>query len=435
MKKKLITFLAAAIVLAGICAFVAYLIFTSIGKKNESPPDFDSGTVANFNDIKNEKLSNAVLTNQGPYWELTDNGADSWFQSTLTFTIDGLIEGNAYTAYIETAGDGVTSGGGYWVIYDGSGNETPLNSQEVVDEPVRIQFTPTTSSIRVAVSPAGSYLWEKGIRSALFSDFRIENELPDDSSGFSGKTCVCLGDSVTGFMDPPNDYPSVLAANTGMTVYNCGFEGCRMSDTHPDAAHKAFGAVPIADSIATGIWTAQDSYVNEIHPASYPQEHLNNLKAIDWSKVDFITIFYGGNDAGNYVAIDNLQNPTDTTTYVGAARYVYNRIHTAYPNIKIMFFVPMYRYWIVENKDSNEMLFEMNGATYHYFDWGDALLAASSSIGVPVVDMYRTLGINATNRTVFLLESDQTHPSEAGNKLIASKFEEQLLAEFLSNQH
>lgn len=435
MKKKMITFLAAVIALAGICSFVAFLSFKSIDQKNETPLDFGSEAVANFNDIKNEKLSNAVLTNQGPYWELTDNGADSWFQSTLTFTIDGLIEGNAYTAYIETAGDGVTSGGGYWVIYDGSGNETPLNSQEVVDEPVRIQFTPTTSSIRVAVSPAGSYLWEKGIRSALFSDFRIENELSDDSSGFLGKTCVCLGDSVTGFMDPPNDYPSILAANTGMTVYNCGFEGCRMSDTHPDAAHKAFGAVPIADSIATGNWTTQDSYVNGIYSTSYAQEHLNNLKEIDWSKVDFVTVFYGGNDAGNYVAIDNSQDHTDTTTYVGAARYVYNRIHSAYPNIKIMFFVPMYRYWIAENKDSNEMIFEMDGTTYHYYDWGDALLAASSSIGVPVVDMYRMLGINATNRTVFLLESDQTHPSEEGNKLIASIFEEQLFAEFLSNQH
>ena len=433
MKKRII--LVVVIALVGICAVVPALIFTSVGKNNETPSEFNSGDVANFNNIRKVKLSNAVLTNQGSYWELMDNGADSWFHSTLTFTIDGLIAENTYTAYIDTAGDGVTSSGGYWVIYDGEGNEAPLASQEAVNVPVRIQFTPTKSSIRVVVSPAGSYMWDKGIRSAHFLDFRIMNELSGDSSDFLGKTCVCLGDSVTGFMDPPNDYPSVLAANTGMTVYNCGFEGCRMSDTHPDAAHKAFGAVPIADSIATGIWTTQDSYVNEIHPASYPQEHLNNLKAIDWSKVDFITIFYGGNDAGNYVAIDNLQNPTDTTTYVGAARYVYNRIHTAYPNIKIMFFVPMYRYWIVENKDSNEMLFEMNGATYHYFDWGDALLAASSSIGVPVVDMYRTLGINATNRTVFLLESDQTHPSEAGDKLIASKFEEQLLAEFLSNQH
>lgn len=432
MKKKVIVLLTVVIAVAGICAVIHSLILTNIGKNNENSFDFGSGAVANFNDIKNEKLLNAVLTNQGPFWELKDDGADNWFQSTLTFTIDGLIASNTYTAYIETVGDGETYGGGYWVIYDGAGSETPLASQEAVEEPVRIQFTPTTSSIRVAVSPAGSYLWEKGIRSAHFSDFRIENELAVDSSGFSGKTCVCLGDSVTGFMDPPNDYPSVLASNTGMTVYNCGFEGCRMSDTHPDAAHKAFGAVPIADAIATGSWARQDSYVNGIYPLSYPQEHLNNLKAVDWLKVDFVTIFYGGNDAGNYVDIDNPQDPMDTTTYVGAARYVYNRIHTAYPNIKIMFFVPMYRYWIDEKKDSNEMIFEMGGATYHYYDWGDALLAASSSIGVPVVDMYRTLGINAANRTVFLLESDQTHPSEAGDKLIASKFEEQLFSEFFS---
>jgi lysophospholipase L1-like esterase len=236
-------------------------------------------------------------------------------------------------------------------------------------------------------------------------------------------------------MAPPDDYPSVLASNTGMTVYNCGFEGCRMSDTHPDAAHKAFGAVAIADGIATGIWETQELYVEGIDSASYPQEHLDNLKKIDWSDVDYLTIFYGGNDAGNYVTIDNPQDPMDTTTYLGAARYVYDRIHTAYPGIRIIFFVPMYRYWLSEEKDSDEMTFEMGSETYHYYDWGDALLAASSSIGVPVVDMYRILGINASNRTTFLSEKDQTHPSEAGNKLIASKIEEKLFTEFISRRH
>ena len=185
MKKRII--LVVVIALVGICAVVPALIFTSVGKNNETPSEFNSGDVANFNNIRKVKLSNAVLTNQGSYWELMDNGADSWFHSTLTFTIDGLIAENTYTAYIDTAGDGVTSSGGYWVIYDGEGNEAPLASQEAVNVPVRIQFTPTKSSIRVVVSPAGSYMWDKGIRSAHFLDFRIMNELSGDSSDFLGK--------------------------------------------------------------------------------------------------------------------------------------------------------------------------------------------------------------------------------------------------------
>jgi hypothetical protein len=101
-------------------------------------------------------------------------------------------------------------------------------------------------------------------------------------------------------------------------------------------------------------------------------------------------------------------------------------------NIKIMFFVPMYRYWISEGKDSDEMTFTLGGNTYHYYDWGDALIASPPASGVPVIDMYRTLGINASNRTTYLLTSDQTHPSVAGCELIAQKFETELYNHFIS---
>jgi hypothetical protein len=96
-----------------------------------------------------------------------------------------------------------------------------------------------------------------------------------------------------------------------------------------------------------------------------------------------------------------------------------------------MFFVPMYRYWISEGKDSDEMTFTLGGNTYHYYDWGDALIASPPASGVTVIDMYRTLGINASNRTTYLLTSDQTHPSVAGCELIAQKFQTELTNHFL----
>lgn len=453
MKKKTIVFIVVAMALA-----VLALIFTNGGKwLTENPKATESVIVANFNNRQNEKLLNATLIDQGTHWELKDSGADNWYDSTLTFTLEGFIPGNTYTAYIDAAGDWSTSGGGYWLIYDRVESDTPLVSQAAVDEPVSVQFTPAESTIKVKVMPAESILWDKSIRTARFTDFRIESgtsgealgaENVDDltagttvdvieeaygaKSEFAGKTCVCFGDSVTGFMAPPNDYPSVLAAITGMTVYNVGYAGCRMSDTHPYPAYKRFGMVPLTDAIMSGDWSEQDQYVDQIEVWTYPKAHLKNLKNIDWSTVDYITIFYGGNDAGNYVLIDNPENPTDTTTYLGAARYVYNRWHTAYPNIKIMFFVPMYRYWPSEKKDSNEMTFDLqDGKTYKYYDWGDALIEYFTSIGVPAVDMHRTLGINAATRKTYL-KNDGAHPTEAGDRLIASKFAEQLYIQFLS---
>ena len=433
---------------------------------SETTYNTGSGVVKDFDDRENQTLTSATLTDQGSYWELADNGAAAWYESEMTFTISGLTANNTYTARIGAAGDGTTTMSGYWLIYDQSASalgDTPLVSQFLETTDGALQFTPTESTILVRVLPSESYYWDQGVKTSRFSYFRIEGEVSEtftgsvdlgqlssgttitstpscdvyaviESSGgtLRGKTCVCLGDSVTGLMDPPNDYPSVLASNTGMTVINGGFEGCRMSDTHPSATYAAFSAVKLADAIATGTWTTQDANIGGFESGSNAPSHLTALKAVDWSNVDYITIFFGGNDAGDqYVDIDNAQNSTDTTTYLGAARYVYNRIHTAYPNIKIMFFVPMYRYWISEGKDSDEMTFTWGGNTYHYYDWGDALIASPPASGVPVIDMYRTLGINATNRQTYLLASDQTHPSVAGCDLIAQKFQTELTNHFL----
>ncbi len=426
-----------------------------------------SGVVKDFADRENQTLTSVTLTDQGSYWELSDNGGAAWYASAMTFTISGLTAGNTYTARIGAAGDGTTSMSGYWLIYNQSASalgDTPLVSQFLETTDGALQFTPTESTILVRVLPSESYYWDQGVKTSRFSYFRIEGEVSGtftgsvdlgqlssgttitstpscdvyavtESSGgtLRGKTCVCLGDSVTALMAPPNDYPSVLASNTGMTVINGGFEGCRMSDTHPTATYAAFSAVKLADAIVTGTWTTQDANINGFESGSYAPAHLTALKSVDWSNVDYITIFFGGNDAGDqYVYIDNASNPTDTTTYVGAARYVYNRIHTAYPNIKIMFFTPIYRYWISEGKDSDEMIFTWDGNNRHYYDWGDALIASPPASGVPVIDMYRTLGINATNRQTYLLTSDQTHPSVAGCKLIAQKFETELYNHFIS---
>lgn len=425
-----------------------------------------SATDAEFADYKNITLSNTTLTNEGSYWQLADTGAAAWYTSTASMYFEGLTAGTSYTVTVDSLGDGTTCTGGYWVIRDATGDNTygvinPLAGTN------SLTFTSTGTSINVFMATADSAYFEAGIKVARWTNMTIthtESASGTDetllgelkagtqitsnptvqvyaivSSGgggttiptLNGKKCVCLGDSATALMDSPNDYPSVLASNTGMTVVNGGFSGCRMSDTHPTAAYKAFGAVPIADAIATGVWTTQDANISVFGSGSNEANNLTALKAVDWSTVDYITIFYGGNDAGNYVLPDNANNQLDTTTFCGAARYVYNRIHTAYPSIKIIFFVPMYRYWLSESKDSYEMTFTVSGSTYHYYDWGDALIASPPASGVPVIDMHRTLGIDSTNRQTYLLTSDQTHPSVAGCALIANKVEDELRLAFI----
>lgn len=421
-----------------------------------------NGVIADFADRENVTLSNATLTNQGSYWELADTGATNWYESTMQFYITGLTPNTTYTARIGGMSDLETYCGGWWGIWDSTGGDM-LAGNQFANEGT-LEFTPTSSSIRVTAAPAGAYFWERNIKVCRFTNFSIEGETSatftgstdlgqltagttitstpscdvyavTESSGggtLRGKTCVCLGDSVTGFMAPPTDYPSKLAANTGMTVYNCGFAGCRISDTHPTTAYRYFGLTHIADAIASGDWTDQDTYVSSIEAETYPQAHLNNLKNADWDNVDYITIFYGANDAINGVPLGDATG-TNIQTVLGAFNHSITAIRTAYPNIHILVFAPEYIYFVSDNMgaESKDITVYGTSETKKFYEWGDAIIQRAAALGVPAVDMYRTLGIDLSNWSTYL-KSDGAHPNDAGTTLIAQKFETELYNHFIS---
>ena len=395
--------------------------------------------------------------------ELNISGSvTNFYDAYAQMNFDGFEVGEEYTITIEPLGNqtDLVAGGTFYFL-DSSG--TALASPIVcMDETMTQTFTATTTSITLQLYPANSTYWDDNYRTARFKSMVIAGRLKGSFNGtfsvgnvasgttitstpsckvyavkdtsvyksrHAGKTCVCFGDSVTGFMSPPNDYPSVLAQLTGMTVYNVGFGGCRMSDTHPYAAYKRFGMCALVDAIVSGDWTEQDQYVDQIEAETFPQAHLTTLKRIDWNSVDFVTIFYGGNDAGNDVAIGTA-GTSDKQTMVGALKYSVEKLLTAYPHLKILILTQIFRYWQDDSEDSDEKEFVMGGQTYHYYDWGDEEIKTAQLLKIPVVDMYRTLGINSITRTLYLRTSDQTHPSAEGNRLIAGKIAGKLLSEY-----
>lgn len=425
--------------------------------------DLGSGTVADFSKRKNVSLRNVTMSvNSGNVEVKVTDGAAGFYNAYASMTFDGFQVGEEYTVTIDPLGNETDKiAGGTFYFLDA--NETALADPVVcMDTQATVKFTATTTSVILNLYPVNSSYWDAEYRTARFKSMTISGRLKgsfngtvslgsvaagatitatpsckvyavDDTSVYksrhAGKICVCFGDSVTGFMSPPNDYPSVLAQLTGMTVYNVGFGGCRMSDTHPNAAYKSFGLCALVDAIVSGSWTTQDNNVSQIEAETFPQEHLNTLKRIDWNSVDFVTIFYGGNDAGNDVPIGTAGS-SDTQTMVGALKYSVEKLLTAYPHLKILVLTQIFRYWISDNKDSDEMEFSMGGQSYHYYDWGDEEIKAAQLLKVPVVDMYRTLGINSITRTLYLRASDQTHPSAEGNRLIAGKIAGKLLSEY-----
>ena len=425
--------------------------------------DLGSGTVADFSKRKNVTLRNVTMSVNSNSVELNiASSVTNFYDAYAQMTFDGFEVDEAYTITIEPLGNqtDLVAGGTFYFL---DSNGTALASPIVcMDETMTQTFTATTASITLQIYPANSAYWDDNYRTARFKSMVITGRLKGSFNGtfsagnvasgttitstpsckvyavedtsvyksrHAGKTCVCFGDSVTGFMSPPNDYPSVLAQLTGMTVYNVGFGGCRMSDTHPYAAYKRFGMCALVDAIVSGDWTEQDQYVDQIEAETFPQAHLTTLKRIDWNGVDFVTIFYGGNDAGNDVAIGTA-GTSDKQTMVGALKYSVEKLLTAYPHLKILILTQIFRYWQDDGEDSDEKEFVMGGQTYHYYDWGDEEIKTAQLLKIPVVDMYRTLGINSITRTLYLRTSDQTHPSAEGNRLIAGKIAGKLLSEY-----
>jgi len=179
-----------------------------------------------------------------------------------------------------------------------------------------------------------------------------ENEISENP--LEGKVCVCFGDSITANMQPPNDYPTILAKETGMKVYNLGVGGTRMS-VHPESDYGAFSFFHIADSIVTNDYKLQKKAKKSETISYIAETKYNALKSIDWSKVDYITICYGANDIKEWSnPMDDPNNPKSTDTFIGALRYSIERIQMEYPHIKIIIMTPLFRYWSDTGEYSDE---------------------------------------------------------------------------------
>ena len=181
-------------------------------------------------------------------------------------------------------------------------------------------------------------------------DEKVRESLP-----LFGKTIVNFGDSIFGNKRPPNDISSMIAKYTGANVINCAFGGCRMAQ---HTGHwDAFSMYRLAYSVANNDWALQDEAILHEDRTSYAEVPLANLKAIDFSKVDVITIGYCTNDFGGNIELeDNEENLYDCSTFGGAFRYSLEQILTAYPHIRIVTLGAIFRTYLDSNKEVETLL-------------------------------------------------------------------------------
>jgi lysophospholipase L1-like esterase len=406
---------------------------------------------------------NVEITDNGEYIELAVAGSPgNWFDAYATIGVKGLVAGTKYVlAVVKTEGVSLDNKlpSLYALVKNSKGTTIATLTG---DSPglATIEFAADTTDIEIWWYITSNYYWSNGCRSIKINDLYI-NEAADgtertkviNKSGeftdsyslgalskgtkitcepscevysvsggggsggaalpLEGKTVVCFGDSLFGMYTGDTSAPAYVAKSTGATVYNVGFGGCRMS-VHPYTGYNEFCMYALADAIASGDWSAQDSAAAS-GSANFP-EQLAILKRIDFETVDAIVIHYGTNDfaAGAGVAIDNTSNPKDVNTLCGALRYSVEKLLSAYPKLDIYVSLPAFRFWQAEDGTITYSDEKKNVNGYTLPDFVKALAETAKEYKFPVIDCYYGLGINKNNATTFL--ADGVHHNAEGRK-------------------
>lgn len=247
-----------------------------------------------------------------------------------------------------------------------------------------------------------------------------------------GKTVVCFGDSLFGMYRGEDSAPAFIAQETGATVHNVGFGGCRMS-VHPTSGYSAFSMWALAKAIAENKWTDQDAQASS--GSDYFPEHLALLKSIDFNKVDMAVIHYGTNDfaaGGSGISIDNAADPDDYTTLCGALRFSIEKLLGKYPHLRIFVSLPCFRFWTGSDGAVAYSDTYVNSNGKRLPEFVEALRGVAAEYNLPVIDSYYGLGVNKANAATFL--SDGTHHNAAGRERFGRYIGANLVAQHSSGQ-
>lgn len=221
---------------------------------------------------------------------------------------------------------------------------------------------------------------------------------------------------------------SLIAKETGATVYNCSISGSYLAAQHtnfdptlaPMDAYCLYWLVNLAAGVPL------DGYYNDAAKAlgdktpPEAEEVVNTLKTLDFNTIDTVAIMYDATDylLGN--AMYNDDNPTDPTQFTGNLEASIDILQRLYPQIRIIVMSPTYAYAIDE--DGNYVssdIYIYNGrdvlSTYVIKECYSANLHSVSFMD----NLYGS--ITEDNAKEYL--TDNLHLNVKGRKLIAKRFE------------
>ena len=201
---------------------------------------------------------------------------------------------------------------------------------------------------------------------------------------FSGKIWAGLGDSLT-YQDssryPGLSWSPAVENATGLVFKNCGV-----------------GNTCLAGSETNAFW--------------------KRLADVESYNPDIVTILGGANDLyrdipiGTDAEFDKAINSKDCMNFMGAYSYIIETLLTWKPALRIVLLTTAYA--------------RTNGAEHTpgigltYLDYANATIAVAQYYGLPVVDLYRNMGINKLTQGDTYCRADHIHWNASACQIVAS---------------
>lgn len=221
-----------------------------------------------------------------------------------------------------------------------------------------------------------------------------------------------FGDSMT----QGSDYPSWIAQRTGTTALKFGFGGCNLARHNRSAESSPYYdklcMYNLARYIATGDYSeavAAADWLAANTPSDF-RATVASMQSTDWSNVKRVTMMFGTNDWDSGVALGADTDLTpDGSTFKGAFNYIVQTLLTAYPQLDLIFISSPWRWRVSTTRFDSDL--EPQAVTGLYlYQYVDAMLTLGPLNKVPVLDMYRTSGINKFNHEFTI--PDGLHPGD-----------------------
>lgn len=234
-----------------------------------------------------------------------------------------------------------------------------------------------------------------------------------------------LGDDIFTYGDSTQSIPNQVASATDATVYNCAFPGSTLSLSTPtfdeSNCNDVFSFAMIALGINANDFLFMDYYKEsaDIYDSTFDHT-IEQLKSIDFNKIDVIFLDYGTYDYLNGHMTTDITSPMALHAVTGSLNAGISAIQQSYPHIRFVLMSPTFCYYDEGDGTLTQADIRRVGSTNETLGgYIIAMKAMCVELNISFLDNYFGIPLNAETAQQYLV--DAIHVNDECRKLIADK--------------